>query len=83
MESAEYHVCLRADRPTPFTDNIFDLCCKCGEKVQLRPGGPTVPKKICLPCAMPDMVRAQEKGELETVVSRETIEVMARKLRGH
>jgi len=83
MEESEYMVCIKATVKTPFADNVFDLCCKCGEKVQMRPGGPTIPKPICLECAMPDMLEAEKKNELEVMASKEAMEALARLRHGH
>lgn len=68
-ESADYYVCARATSQAHFTDDLYDFCCECGEKVRYRPYGPRAPKKICLECAMPSMVKAKERGELEVVSS--------------
>ena len=69
-ESADYYVCVRADDgPAHFTDDLYDFCCECGEKVRYRPHGPVAPKKICLQCVLPSMVEAKARGDLEVVTS--------------
>lgn len=80
-EDADYFVCVRADVVTPFKDNLFDFCCKCGEKVQFRPHGPTVPKKICFPCVMPKLAEQAKKGELEIACTKKTAEEVAKHLK--
>lgn len=64
-EDADYYVCVRASQPARFTDDLYDFCCECGEKVRHRPHGPTIPKKICLECAMPGIRESSEKGDLQ------------------
>jgi hypothetical protein len=76
-ESADYFVCILATDPTAFTDNVFDFCCKCGVKVQHRPHGPTVPKRICISCAMPGLERDAAKGELEVMATSRTAQEVA------
>lgn len=51
-ETADYYVCVKASKPSIFHDDLFDFCSKCGEKVRHRPHGPTIPKKICMECAL-------------------------------
>lgn len=72
-ESAHFYVCARAaDHPAHFTDDLYDFCTECGEKVRYRPHGPVAPKKICIQCALPSMVKAKERGELEVVASNKS-----------
>lgn len=70
-ESAHFFVCARvSDVPVGyFADDLFDFCTECGEKVRFRPHGPIAPKKICVQCALPSLIEAKSKGELEIVAS--------------
>jgi hypothetical protein len=47
---ADYMICVPADYPTPFTDNLTGFCCRCGFKIQYRWHAPRKPKKICMKC---------------------------------
>lgn len=49
-EDCDYVVCMPADTPSPFTDNLVGHCCECGVKVIYRWHAPRKPKKICLVC---------------------------------
>lgn len=49
-EKADYVVCMPADSPTTFTDNLTGYCCKCGVKVMYRWHAPLKPKRICVNC---------------------------------
>jgi hypothetical protein len=49
-EKSDYLVCIRADMPSPFKDNLTGFCCKCGAKVQFRWHAPRKPKRICFLC---------------------------------
>lgn len=80
-EDADYFVCIRASSYSPFKDNLFDFCCKCGEKVQFRPHGPTVPKKICFECVMPELLEEAKKGELEISCTEKTAQEVAKHLK--
>jgi len=82
-EAAQFMVCARADTKTPFTDNLYDFCCGCGVKVQFRPNAPTVPKKICFACAIPEMNKHAENNDLQINVSKEGAEIIKRKLGGN
>ena len=74
-ESADYYVCGRAATTKQlFDDDLYDFCCKCGEKVRYRPHGPTVPKKICVECVMPDLDKEAKKGELGILTTEKTME---------
>jgi hypothetical protein len=72
-ESCEFLVCIRADEPTRFTDNVFDFCCMCGVKVQLRPHAPTAPKRVCYKCIEPDLQKDADRGELEITITPRTV----------
>jgi hypothetical protein len=74
-ESADYYVCGRAATTKQlFDDDLYDFCCKCGEKVRYRPHGPTVPKKICMECVMPELDEEAKKGELGILTTEKTME---------
>ena len=81
MESANYYVCAPATQRALFDDDLYDFCCKCGIKVRYRPHGPTIPKKICLPCAAPDMNTAFDKGELEVITDPKSVKEVERILK--
>lgn len=49
-ETVDYLVCMRADSPSPFNDNLTGFCCKCGVKVMFRWHAPRKPPRICLEC---------------------------------
>lgn len=57
-EEADFMVCMPADTPTPFTDNLHGFCCECGIKVMYRWHAPRKPKRICFRC----MTKRLEKG---------------------
>lgn len=80
-ESADYLVCIPAEPRVLFPDNVFDFCCKCGVKVQLRPRAPSAPKRICMVCVAPGIDRDSAKGELEVVVTTRTAAEVADYLR--
>lgn len=71
-ESADYLVCVLASEPTPFPDNVFDFCAKCGAKVQHRPHAPRAPKRVCMACVMPEIEREALRGDLEIVATART-----------
>ena len=74
-EEADYYVCCRAATTKQlFDDDLYDFCCKCGEKVRYRPSGPTVPMKVCVECAMPDLEKEAKKGELNVLTTEKTME---------
>jgi len=50
LEQAEYVVCNRASLPSIFDDDVFNICCECGQKVRERPYNPVGPKRICTEC---------------------------------
>jgi hypothetical protein len=49
-EKSDYVVCM-PEGPSPFSDNLTGLCCKCGIKVMYRWHAPRKPPKICVDCA--------------------------------
>jgi hypothetical protein len=49
-EACDFVVCIRADAPSPFADNLTGFCCDCGVKVQYRWHMPRQPKRLCLDC---------------------------------
>lgn len=50
-EQADFVVCVRAGRPSIFTDNQFGVCAHCQSQIYFRPSIPTRPVKICVECA--------------------------------
>lgn len=59
-EEVAFVVCMAADGPSYFADNLTGFCCKCGIKVMYRWHAPRKPKKICLQCMV---LLQEEKGE--------------------
>lgn len=51
-ETADCVVCMLADYPTPFSDNVFTVCADCSSAIQHRPYAPKKPRKLCIDCAM-------------------------------
>jgi len=49
-ETCDYVVCMPADTPSPFDDNLTGFCCKCGCKVHYRWHAPRKPKRLCMNC---------------------------------
>lgn len=49
-ENCDYIICAPVGTDTPFIDNVFDVCCKCGTMVFLRPHSPKKPLRVCLKC---------------------------------
>lgn len=49
-EQSDFVVCVPADWPTPFSDNLTTTCHDCGCAVVHRPYAPKRPPKICLNC---------------------------------
>ncbi len=45
----DFIICLPAHIPTRFTDNVFDNCFICNQKVQFRPDAPKL-KPVCINC---------------------------------
>lgn len=44
-EDSDFVVCVRADEPTPFTNNLTGVCFDCAVAVQFRPSAPKRPKE--------------------------------------
>lgn len=80
-DDADFYVCCRASVPARYDDDLFDFCCKCGEKVRHRPHGPTIPKKICYECIAPQMEKDAENGKLEISTTEKMAEEVRRFLR--
>jgi len=57
-ETADYVVCVPADTPSPFDDNLTGFCCECGIKVIYRWHAPRKPKRLCMDCFVknPDLL---------------------------
>ena len=60
-EEVDFVVCMPADTPSPFTDNLTGFCCECGIKVIYRWHAPRKPKRICMEC----MTKRLEKDNAE------------------
>lgn len=67
-ENCEFLVCVPADTPSSFTDNLTGFCSHCGVKVIYRWHAPRKPKKICLECMVKqgEQWKEQKKGVLPT-----------------
>jgi hypothetical protein len=76
-EDADYYVCQRTEGESYFKDDLYDFCCKCGEKVRYRPHGPSIPKKICIVCALPEMENSTTEGDLEVTLTQKTADEVA------
>lgn len=51
-EKVDYVICMPADTPTPFDDNLTGFCCMCGIKVIYRWHIPRKPALVCIECAL-------------------------------
>lgn len=51
-EEADFIVCAREGTPSPFRDNLIDVCSHCGQRIIFRPNVPQGPPKICMECAV-------------------------------
>ena len=52
-EDADMVVCMPANFPSPFHDNVTAPCAQCGEPIIYRPHVPKRPAKVCISCALP------------------------------
>lgn len=43
-------VCMPAETPSPFPDNLVGDCDRCGRKVIYRPHAPMGIPRVCVPC---------------------------------
>ena len=68
-EDSDCVVCIPVTMPLKFDDNLVGRCSRCNVPVQYRPTAPKTPPKICWNCAMPDMERDMNAGNLEVAVS--------------
>ena len=50
MNDIPFVLCVRADVPTPFTDNVKGICARCHSAVVHRPHIPTPSTLICMQC---------------------------------
>lgn len=50
-EKADYVVCMPADEPEYFTDNLRGHCSVCNRVVVFRPHAPKKPPRVCIHCA--------------------------------
>ena len=84
-EDSDVVVCIPVTDPLKFDDNLIGRCSKCNIPVQFRPTSPKKPPKICWNCALPDMEREMNAGNLEVAVSSEArkdiMEFLSRKMR--
>jgi len=55
-------VCLEADKPTPFDNNVTGPCELCGVAVQWRPNVPEPSIKMCMGCSFAVMNAAEAVG---------------------
>ena len=76
-ETADAIVCRRLTQPLLMSDNLIDLCSKCGEAIQHRPHVPKRPPKICDECARPIIEAKAAKGELVTLLTPKTADELA------
>ena len=79
--SADFMVCMPASTPAVFPDDVFDFCCRCDAKVRHRPDAPRSLKKICMPCALPEMEAEHARDELEIVTTPSQLASLAPFLR--
>lgn len=70
MTDIDFVVCLTADRPVHFTDNLFGDCVECGCRVQFRPHAPPG-ARICLRCFQEKV--AEDKDPVVFVTTPEQI----------
>jgi hypothetical protein len=50
-EQLTYVLCMPAEGPMFFSDDVLTTCCFCGRAIRHRPHAPKRPKKLCLDCA--------------------------------
>lgn len=81
-EDCEGMVCMRATDPLMMADNLVGECSECGSKVQYRPHNPKHLVKICLECALPEMNKAAQEGDLSIVITEKARQDVLKKL-GH
>jgi len=60
-EKVDFLVCMPADTPSPFDDNLFGFCVKCGVRVMFRWHAPRKPQRICLQCATKLEMKGDDK----------------------
>lgn len=86
ISGCDYIVCAPAPDGLPLImpDNVMNFCCKCGCKVQHRPGLPPGPKHICSLCVMEDIKAEEAKGEETTMmVTQRTLDEVREYLGAH
>jgi hypothetical protein len=71
IATVTYVLVLRADVPSPFTDNVRAVCSRCHSDVLHRPHIPTPSTLICLQC-YPDVV-AESGDDVDHVITTATI----------
>jgi hypothetical protein len=73
-EDAEnYVICLRTDKPSPFTDNLRGVCARCQCSVWYRPHVPRPHTLICMECF--PALHAEVGGDI--VVTAQTLAELA------
>lgn len=68
-----YLVCALASEHAYFADDEYGNCCRCDERVRVRPHASKTAKRICLSCAMPRLAEAMAKGQLNAVVTEQSV----------
>ena len=76
MPNPKYVVCLRADVPTMFNDNVRAVCMRCGTTIQHRPHIPQPAHLICLQCLHAIEAAAGRRFDYE--VTAQTLDEFAR-----
>jgi len=71
-------VCMPADQPTPYTDNVRGTCTFCGSAVQHRPHMPAGCRLCCLKC----FAERKEETDRLLVTKRTLAEVVLHELDG-
>jgi len=69
--STTFIICLRADMPSPFPDNLRGLCSRCHAAIVYRPHIPHPSTLVCLEC-YPDL-RAEIGDDVDHFITTATI----------
>ena len=56
-ETADMCVCMPWTDPPILADNLRATCADCGTALQHRPNAPKKPRKICVDCCLPVLMR--------------------------
>lgn len=68
-------VCVGAEDPTPYNDNVFTRCKVCGKAIQHRPIVPPNATPHCAPCAMALVEVEMEDGtDVKFQITQKTFE---------